>query len=211
MYKTIITFDDEHLEQTLTPNPQSKTENHFTVNGYVLHHTIIKKKKKKKICIYEYYVSCSNNQYAWNQKWYDDGMIAFTERWSPCSSRLAALQAHTSLLSHVILNEWLCLFIARFEYPPKWCTYSAVIVTWLVPRKLLPSRRVLCTPHNHAPCHVTSCVATHLRCMHVSCNLPPALLAQWPGSFMCCCGKTGWNGYRSCYKSRNWRQDFRAA
>ena len=81
MYKTIITFDDEHLEQTLTPNPQSKTENHFTVIAMSMDmfcttpslkkkkEEIKKKKSKKKICIYEYYVSCSNNQYAWNQKW----------------------------------------------------------------------------------------------------------------------------------------------
>ena len=31
-----------------------------------------------------------------------------------------------------------CCFIADFEYPPKWCTSSAVTVwfsvTWLVPR-----------------------------------------------------------------------------
>ena len=44
----------------------------------------------------------------------------------------------------------------RFEYPPKWCTYSAV---WLLHGwchvKLLPSRRVLCTPCNHAPCRVS--------------------------------------------------------
>ena len=30
-----------------------------------------------------------------------------------------------------------------------------------------------------------------------SCNLPPALLAEYPGSFPCYCGNTGWNGYRS--------------
>ena len=27
-------------------------------------------------------------------------------------------------------------------------------------------------------------------------NLPPALLAEWPGSFTCHCGNTGWNGHR---------------
>ena len=30
-----------------------------------------------------------------------------------------------------------------------------------------------------------------------SCNLPPALLAEWSGSFMCYCGNTGWNGYQN--------------
>jgi len=28
-----------------------------------------------------------------------------------------------------------------------------------------------------------------------SCNLPTALLAEWPGSFTCCCGNTGWKGH----------------
>ena len=27
-------------------------------------------------------------------------------------------------------------------------------------------------------------------------NLPPALFAEWPGSFTCHCGNTGWNGHR---------------
>ena len=46
--------------------------------------------------------------------------------------------------------------------------------------------------------HVTSCKATYVRCTCVSCNLPPALLAEWPGSFMCCCGNTGeWNRYEN--------------
>ena len=32
---------------------------------------------------------------------------------------------------------------------------------------------------------------THAGCMHVSCNLPPALLAEWPGSFTCYCSNMG--------------------
>ena len=30
-----------------------------------------------------------------------------------------------------------------------------------------------------------------------SCNLPPAPLAEWPGSFTCYCSNTGRNGYRN--------------
>ena len=30
-----------------------------------------------------------------------------------------------------------------------------------------------------------------------SCNLPPALLAEWPGSFTCTVVTRGWNGYRN--------------
>ena len=63
---------------------------------------------------------------------------------------------------------FLNIFLARFEYPPKRCTYSGV---WLLHSrchvKLLPSRRVLCTPYNRAPCHITSCKATHVRCICV--------------------------------------------
>ena len=109
-------------------------------------------------------------------------VIAFVLRCSLLSSRLAAL------LLHVILNESLQLFIACFEYPHEWRAYSAV---WLLHGrchvKLLPSRRVLCTSYNHAPCHIISCKATYV----FNCNLPPALLAEWPGSFTCYCRETG--------------------
>ena len=55
--------------------------------------------------------------------------------------------------------------------------------------KLLPSRRILCKPYNHAPCHF---MQSHIRKVYVcSCNLPPALWAEWLGSFMCYCGNTG--------------------
>ena len=30
-----------------------------------------------------------------------------------------------------------------------------------------------------------------------SCNLPPALLAEWPGSFTCYCDNSAWNGYQN--------------
>ena len=43
--------------------------------------------------------------------------------------------------------------------------------------------------------HVTSSKATYVRCMRV--YLQPALLAEWPGSFTCYCGNTGWNGYQN--------------
>ena len=53
------------------------------------------------------------------------------------------------------------------------------------------STQVLCTPYNHAPCRVTSCRTTYVRCMRISCNLPPALLAEWLGSFTCYCSNIG--------------------
>ena len=45
--------------------------------------------------------------------------------------------------------------------------------------QLLPSQRVLCTPYNHAACHVTSCKSSHIHrhrvpchaCLAVTCHL----------------------------------------
>ena len=74
----------------------------------------------------------------------------------------------------------LFFFLARFaEYPLKWCTYSDV---WLLHGwrhvKLIPSRRIVCTPCSHAPCHVSSCKATYVDAHVFSCYLPRALLAE---------------------------------
>ena len=54
--------------------------------------------------------------------------------------------------------------------------------------KLLPSRHVLCTPYNHAPCQMQSHIC---KVCVFSRNLPPTLLAEWLGSFVCNCGNTG--------------------
>ena len=63
---------------------------------------------------------------------------------SPLLSRL------TALLSCVILNEWLQLFIACFEYPPKWRTYTifGLLHDWCRVR-LLPFQHILFIPYNH--------------------------------------------------------------
>ena len=43
-----------------------------------------------------------------------------------------------------------------------------LVVTWLVPGETAAvSAHILCTPYNHAPCHVTSCKATYIGCMRV--------------------------------------------
>ena len=83
----------------------------------------------------------------------------------------AILHSHSRLgafLLHVILNEWLA-FGNRF-----WISTEVVylqrclVVTWLVPRETAAvSAHVLWPPYNHAPCHVTSCKTTYMRCMHV--------------------------------------------
>ena len=71
--------------------------------------------------------------------------------------------------------------------------------------KLLPSRRVLCTPYNHAPCHF---MQSHIRKVNayvtVTCHLhfwqnDRALLRATAVT-------REWNGYRN--KSRPWRRKF---
>ena len=53
-------------------------------------------------------------------------------------------------------------------YPIVFCLF----VLFLAVYKLLPSRRVLCTPYNHAPCHF---MQSHVRrvhtCLAVACHL----------------------------------------
>ena len=79
-----------------------------------------------------------------------------------------------SLRSHVIQHErlafFVCLFTARFGisfevvYLQRWHGWSHT--------NPLPSRRVLCTPCNHAPCHF---MQNHIRKVHaylaVTCHL----------------------------------------
>jgi len=62
--------------------------------------------------------------------------------------------------------------------------------------KLQPSRHKFCVHHTTMH-HVTPCKATNVRLCVFSCNLPPALLAEWPGSFTCYFGNTEWNEYRN--------------
>ena len=74
-----------------------------------------------------------------------------------------------SLRSHVSLPEWL-VFIAQF-----WISTEVVYLQrwhgWCH-MKLLPSRRVLCTPYNHAPCHfMRSQIRKVHACLSVTCHL----------------------------------------
>ena len=40
-------------------------------------------------------------------------------------------------------------------------------------------------------------------CM-IRCNLSPALLAEWPGSFTCHCGSMGWNRHQIRVSTQSW-------
>ena len=72
-----------------------------------------------------------------------------------------------SLRSHVILHKWLAFYSTFLNI--LWSGVLRVLLRLSVLRdwcqvKLLPSQCILCTPYNHAPCHVTSCKSTYVGC-----------------------------------------------
>ena len=78
-------------------------------------------------------------------------------------------------------------------YNAFWISYSAVCLIhgWCHVR-LLPSRRVLYTPYNHAPCHITSCKAIIIRLEH-ACLTATCYLHFWQNDrdyFACHWGNT---------------------
>ena len=70
--------------------------------------------------------------------------------------------------------------------------------------KLLPSRRVLCTPYNHTPCHF---MQSHIRkvyaCLAVTCHLH--FWQNDRGLLRATAVTRGWNGYRNRNKSQHRR------
>ena len=95
-----------------------------------------------------------------------------------------------------------CQFLQQVpEYPLQWCTYCALcLLPGLCHVKLLPSQHMICVLHttmhqftvslHYKPHTVGSCLFWH--------NLPPALLAEWPGYLLHAAAVTqGWNGYRN--------------
>ena len=98
-----------------------------------------------------------------------------------------------SLRSCVILHERLAFYSAFLADPP--VVYLQRWHGWCH-MKLLPSRRVLCTPNNHAPCHF---MQSHIRkvyaCLSVTCHLH---FWQNDRDFLRATVVTrGWNGYRN--------------
>ena len=62
--------------------------------------------------------------------------------------------------------------------------------------KLLPSRRVLCTPYNHAPCHfMQSHICKVYACFAVTCHLH--FWQHDQGLLRATAVTRGWNGYRN--------------
>ena len=86
-------------------------------------------------------------------------------------------------------STWVTSFIAHFFNIHRSDVLTAL--AWLVPHETAAvSVQILCTPYNHAPCHFMQSHIHNGVCVF-GCNLAPALLAEWPGSFTCYCGNTG--------------------
>ena len=93
----------------------------------------------------------------------------------------------------MILNELLAFYSAflNIQRSSVLAALFGCYVAGATSVKLLSSRRVLRIPYNRAPFHVTYAKPhTQGACVFI-CNLPPALSADRPGSFTCCCGNTG--------------------
>ena len=107
-------------------------------------------------------------------------MIAYIALFSALLSRLTALAWGSTQVTS---------FIAHFSNIHRSGVLKAL--AWRVSHETAAiSAQILCTPYNHAPRHF---MQSHIRkalCVF-SCNLPPALLAKWPGSFTCYCSNTG--------------------
>ena len=78
-----------------------------------------------------------------------------------------------SLRSHVILHEWIAFYSAFLNIHRSGILKA---LAWLVPQESAAresqSRRVLCTPYNHAPCHfMQSNIRKVYACLAVTCHL----------------------------------------
>ena len=120
-------------------------------------------------------------------------MIAYIAIFSALLSRLCALACGST---------WVTSFIARFLNIHRSGVLTAL--AWLVPHETAAgSAQVLCTPYNHAPCYF---MQSHIREVDAClCHQPPALLAEWPGSFTCYCSNTDTEISVST-ESRPWRR-----
>ena len=83
------------------------------------------------------------------------------------------------MVSHFNVSR-LSVIVLVFEYPPKLCTYSA---NWMLRGWCRHGTRFVYTS-------VQPCTGLEGSCVY-SCNLLPAFLAEWPGSYTCYCGNTG--------------------
>ena len=118
--------------------------------------------------------------------------------WSLLHSTILRSRAD-SLHSHVILHEWIAFYsafwistkVVYLQQSHGWCHM-----------KLLPSRHILCTPDNHAPCHfMQSHVHKVYACLAVTCHLR---FWQNDRNLLRATAVTqGWNRYQN--KCQHWK------
>ena len=122
--------------------------------------------------------------------------------WSLLYSAILRSRAD-SLRSHVILHEWIAFYSAFF-----WISTEVVYLQRWHSRchmKLLPSRRVLYTPYNHAPCHfMQSHICKVYACLAVTCHLH--FWQNDRGLLSATAVTRGLNGYRNKSKHRKLTQ-----
>ena len=127
--------------------------------------------------------------------------------WSLSYSAILRSRAD-SLCSHVILHEWLAFFIAHVLNIHQIGVLTAL--AWLVPHETAAD--LVCSVYTIQPYTMSLHAKPHMYGAGVSsCNLPPALLVEWPGSFMCYCGNTGGRtdtGIGVSTESWPWRRKF---
>ena len=109
---------------------------------------------------------------------------------------IVTLELFSAVCSSCVWLEWVTEFYTGHSGCPLMWLKCSLVVRWLVPcRTAAISMHIMCTPYNHALVYcVTSFEATmraHICACVFSCNLPPALLAEWAGSFTCYCSNTG--------------------
>ena len=105
--------------------------------------------------------------------------------WSLLYSAILRSRAD-SLHLHVILHEWLAFYSAFLNIH-----WSGVLtaLAWLMPHET--AAMLARSVYTIQPCIMTLHAKPHMSCAWMfSCNLPPALLAEWPGYFICYCGNT---------------------
>ena len=123
-------------------------------------------------------------------------LIIYIMYWSLLYSAILRSWAD-SLRSHVILHEWIT-FYSAFLHIHRSGVLTAL--AWLVPQESAAresqSRRVLCTPYNHAPCHfMQSHISKVYACLAVTCHL--RFWQNDRGLLRATVVTRGWNGYRN--------------
>ena len=104
------------------------------------------------------------------------------------------VESHASAVS---LHEWIAFYSAFLNIHR---SGVLTVLAWLVPQESAAresqSRRVLCTPYNHAPCHF---MQSHIRkvyaCLAVTCHL--RFWQNDRGLLHATAVTRGWNGYRN--------------